>query len=114
MLSQEALNTFGADYKKGMERCMNMEAFYFRMIRMAAADQGYDKLDAAVRAGDLKAGFEAAHALKGVLGNLELTALYVPVSAVTELLRKEEPADYAPYLEEILKKRDELKALCEL
>jgi len=91
---------------------MNNEAFYLRLVPMAVKDAGFEKLRAAVDAGDLDAAFEAAHALKGVLGNLSLTPLYEPVSAMTELLRTRKEADYASMLAEILKKREELTALC--
>ena len=111
MLTIEILKQAGANTAKGMERCMNNEAFYLRLVNMALDDANFGKLEQAVRGGDVKAGFEAAHALKGVLGNLELSQIYEPVSALTELLRSGEPADGTAYLEEILKKRDELLAL---
>ena len=61
---------------------------------------------------DLKAAFEAAHALKGVLGNLSLTPLYTPVVEITELLRSNTDMDYKSLLDTILEKRDELGRLC--
>ena len=63
-------------------------------------------------AGDYRQGFEAAHALKGVLGNLSLTPLYERISALTELLRIQQAADYAPMLAEIAAVRNELAAMC--
>lgn len=48
----------------------------------------------AVEAGDLKSAFEAAHGLKGVLGNLSLTQRYDPVAEITELLRAVTKMDY--------------------
>ena len=59
-----------------------------------------------------KEAFEAAHSLKGVLGNLSLTPLYDKVCKMTELLRAEEKTDYAPLLAEINGLREELRALC--
>ena len=112
MLTIEKLEKIGADTKEGLGRCMGNEAFYFRLIGMAAADPGFEKLDRAVQANDLDAAFEAAHALKGVLGNLSLTQLYAPVSALTELLRGRTPGDYRQQVAEILRLRDELKELC--
>ena len=55
---------------------------------------------AAVKAGDLTAGFEAAHALKGVLANLALTPVLKPVSELTEHLRARTEMDYTPLLAE--------------
>lgn len=112
MLTLDALREFGANVEDGLQRCMNNESFYLRLVPMAANDTGFEKLRAAVAACDLDAAFEAAHALKGVLGNLSLTPLYEPVSVLTELLRTRQEADYASMLSDILKKRAELTALC--
>ena len=64
-----------------------------------------------MESGDRKEAFEAAHSLKGVLGNLSLTPLYEPTSEMTELLRAGADADYPACLAKILAKRDELLAL---
>ena len=56
--------------------------------------------------------FEAAHALKGVLGNLALTPIYDPVSEMTELLRaRNTTADYAGYIRKMWDARNRLEAL---
>ena len=112
MLTLDALRAFGANVDEGMGRCLNNEAFYFRLIGMALEDPGYGRLEEALHSGDLHAAFEAAHALKGVLGNLALTPLYTPASELTELLRAGTAADYEPYLQEIRTQREKLKALC--
>ena len=90
MLTIEKLRAYGADVKEGLGRCMNNEAFYLRLVNMAAGDGGFARLRDALEKGDRKAGFEAAHALKGMLGNLSLTPLSEPVSQLTELLRSEQ------------------------
>lgn len=113
MLTIEALKTFGADADAGLKRCLNKEDFYFRLIGVALSDGNFEKLRDAVESGDLAAGFESAHALKGVLGNLALTPILNPVTEITELLRAGTQTDYSGYIAEILAKRDELKALCE-
>ena len=114
MLTVDALRDFGAETGKGLERCMNNENFYFRLIRMAMADSGFDRLNAALDAGDTQAAFEAAHALKGVLGNLSLTPLYRPVETLTELLRAGNAADaaVAPLRAEIDLQRKKLEEIC--
>ena len=72
---------------------------------MIPDEQGFDKLKAATEAGDLQAGFEAAHALKGVLGNLSLTKMFDKCSELTELLRAKTETDYAPLVDELLSMR---------
>lgn len=111
MLTIDALRSYGANVDEGLRRCMNNEAFYLRLAVMAVEDGNFEKLHAALSGGDLDAAFEAAHALKGALGNLALTPMSAPVAELTELLRHKTPADYQAYCGEILRQRDALKAL---
>ncbi len=92
---------------------MNNETFYLRLVNMALDDAGFGKLSDAVGNDDRKAAFEAAHALKGVLGNLSLTPMYEKGSEMTELLRAGKDADYALLLRQLLEQRDELIRLRE-
>jgi hypothetical protein len=107
------LKALGADVESGLARCMNNEAIYFRLIGMCAADGNYDVLAESIAAGELRKAFEAAHALKGVTGNLSLDQLYKPISEITELLRNETDTDYSALVEEILKQRKLLVEFCE-
>ena len=111
MLTIEKLREFGAKTDEGLSRCINNEAFYFRMIGLAVQDPSFAKLEAALKAGDLDAAFAAAHALKGVLGNLALEPIYTPASKLTELLRQKTPGDYDTLLHTILEQREALLAL---
>ena len=113
MLTIEGLKTFGADTENGLTRCMNNEAFYLKLVEKSISDASYQKLNEAISTNDLDAAFEAAHALKGVLGNLALTPILEPVSEITELLRARTQMDYSPYLEKINEKSEGLKKLCE-
>ena len=87
MLTIEALKTYGANTEEGLARCFNNETFYLRLVNMGLNDSNLDRLKAALAARDTVQAFEAAHALKGSLGNLSLTPLYETVSALTERLR---------------------------
>ena len=113
MVTIEKLNEFGADTAEGLARCYGNEALYLRLIGMVVKEESFDNLDKAIAANDLNAAFEAAHALKGVLGNLSLTPMYDKCSEITELLRARREMDYTPLLADLLQKRDELSALCE-
>ena len=112
MLTIDALKRFGADTDDGLTRCMGNEGFYFKLIGKVVDDKNFQALEDAVAAHDLDAAFEAAHSLKGVLGNLALTPVYTPVYEVTELLRSRRDVDYTPYLKTIAEKREELAAIC--
>ena len=113
MLSIDTLQQFGANTREGLGRCMNNETFYLRLVNMGLDDASFDRLEAALRNDDRKAAFEAAHALKGVMGNLALTPLYEPISELTELLRGESGADCRALLETVLERRAALAALRE-
>ena len=112
MITIEKLNAFGANTAEGLGRCYGFESMYLKLVGMVPDEASFDKLQQAITAGDLNAAFEAAHALKGVLGNLSLTPLFDKTCEITELLRARTQMDYAPLLGEILALRDELKALC--
>jgi len=111
MLTVNALRDFGANTREGLGRCLNNETFYLRLVNMALNDAGFGRLAAAVESGDRKEAFEAAHSLKGVLGNLSLTPLYELTSEMTELLRAGQDADYSAYLAKLFALRDELLAM---
>ena len=113
MLTIDKLLRFGTKVDEGLSRCVNDEAFYFRMISMAVEDTAFEELDQALAAEDLDAAFAAVHKLKGVLGNLALEPLYRPASELTELLRHKSPGDYRGLLNTILEQRAALRALIE-
>ena len=113
MLTIDALNAFGANTDEGLGRCFDNEGFYLKLVKVVPDEKNFDALKEAVDRGDLAAGFEAAHALKGVLANLSLTALMEPASEITENLRAGKQIDYDPLIEKLFAKREELRKLCE-
>lgn len=113
MLTMEALRRFGANTGEGLSRCMNNEGFYLKLVNMELEDKGFEKLAVSLERGDWQTAFEAAHSLKGSLGNLALTPLYAPVAELTERLRGGKQADYADLLAEIRRQHDALRKLRE-
>ena len=112
-MTLEALRTFGANTADGMERCLNDEPFYLEMVALALADGNFDALAAAMDAGDVRAAFTAAHALKGAVGNVALTPIYEPLYELTELLRgKDAPVEGSEaLLEQIMTLREQALSL---
>lgn len=113
MLSIEKLQEYGADTATGLERCMNSEDFYFRMIGMLPGEKSFCRLEEALKEDDLDKAFEAAHALKGVAGNLSLTPLYNEAVEITELLRARTRMDYTEHLYRIIDQREKIRKLIE-
>lgn len=106
------LTAFGANVNEGLQRCLNKEDFYLRMVKKVPGDANFQKLFDAMEAGDLATAFEAAHAIKGATGNLSLTPIFAPTAEMTELLRARTQTDYSALLTAIRKGRDELEQIC--
>lgn len=89
MLTIDALRAYGANVEEGLERCMNMEPFYLKVVGMLKddVDGSFERLKAAMAARDTRAAFEAAHALKGSTGNVALTPVFRPVGALSDMLK---------------------------
>lgn len=113
MLTIEKLKAFGADTDEALARCMNNEQFYLMLVNKVLGADSFERLDAAVCAGDLDETFAIAHTLKGSLGNLSLTPLFDAVAEMTELLRAKTDTDYAPYIDRIKSLEKQLKELSE-
>ena len=113
MLTVEGLRAWGANVDEGLGRCLKNETFYLTLDKKAIQDPAFEKLNNACGAGDLDQGFDAAHALKGMMSNLALTPILNPVVKITELLRARTATDYGPLLAEINSARDQVLALAE-
>ena len=111
MLTIDNLRSLGANTDEGLARCLGKEDFYLRMVSMALADNGFEKLREAVTGGDLNEGFERAHALKGVLSNVALTTLADPIAEITEELRARNEIDYSGLLDRIDEELQKYRAL---
>lgn len=111
MLSMDALKEYGVKTNQGLERCCNMEAFYFKMITASVNDANFAKLGKALEANDLQEAFEAAHALKGIAGNLALDPLYDAVCDIVEPLRNKTEMDYSEKYKKVMEAREKLAAL---
>ena len=112
MLTLEKLAEFGVDTKEGMARCMNNETFYFKMVKLGLSNEYFETLEKAVADSNSEQAFEAAHALKGVVGNLAIGPVYDPLAEMTEMLRAKEEADYVSMYRPIKELRDKLLAMC--
>lgn len=114
MLTLQALQDLGVNTKEGLTRCINNEAFYLRMVKMAMADKEdhFGKLEAAIKANDLQAIHEHAHALKGAIGNVSLTPIYEPIAYISDQSKAGSQIDYAACYDSMKGSLDALRALC--
>lgn len=109
----EDLKNYGANTDEAISRLMGNESFYLMLIPKIFDDKNFEALSTGIKEGDLGKAFDAAHSLKGVLGNLELTPILKPMVEITELLRHKEQVDYTPYLDEIFSQKELLEKLFE-
>ena len=70
MFTIEELKEYGATTEEGLSRCMNMEAFYIRMVQSFVDTFSETDIQNAVLEGDLFRIFELVHSVKGVAANL--------------------------------------------
>ena len=113
MLTLDKLEAMGIDTKDGLARCLNKEAFYFKMLTKTLSNKYFDQLEGVLAEGKLEEGFEMAHALKGVIGSVGVAPLFEPMSKMTDQLRFREEADYPAIYAPIKKLRDDLLALAQ-
>ena len=81
------LKAFGANTDEGLTRCFGNEGLFLKLVGTVPGDVNFDRLKDAAAVEDSGAMFEAAHALKGALGNLSLTPMYDIVSDICEAAR---------------------------
>ena len=83
----ERLIQWGCDVPGALPRFIDNRDFYCRMLAQVPGEENFDKLGSALADGDVKSSFDAAHTLKGVLGNMGLTPMYEEACAIVEPLR---------------------------
>ncbi len=109
---REKLEAYGVDVPTTMERLANSEPLYLKCLDIFVADANLERLGTAVEQGDLKTGFEAAHALKGVSANLGLQPFVDKICAMVEPLRSADAGvDYRALYEAVLQEMEQVKKL---
>lgn len=107
----EKLNEYGCNTKEGLERCLNKEDFYIKLIKMSISDNKIYDLEKCLRNNDLDNAFAISHTLKGVFANLAITPLYNLLYTLTEELRNKENKDYSDEINEIITLFEKIKKL---
>ena len=73
---KQALCAAGIDVEAALARMMGSEALLARLLKKFLDDANYAKLQDAVARSDAETALTASHTLKGVCGNLSMTALF--------------------------------------
>ena len=84
---KEQMRAAGVNIEGALERLMNNEGLYERLLGNFKADKNYNGLVEAVEEKRYEDDFNCAHALKGVAGNLGLDSLMDADVVIVEKLR---------------------------
>ena len=85
---RDRLIAAGLDLDGALERVLGSEALLERLLGKFTADKNFDALGSALAGGDAQRAYAAAHTLKGVCGNLSMTALYELFTRQSDALRR--------------------------
>ncbi|MCI2046224.1 MAG: Hpt domain-containing protein [Faecalibacterium sp.] len=105
------LKNWGCDMDGAISRVLDDEELLLSCIQQVAVDPSFEQLGKALEAGDVEAGFEAAHTLKGILANTGLTPLYDTVVQIVEPLRAKTLAGTAEPYQLLLAQRKQLQKI---
>ena len=81
------LKEWGCDIDGAMERLDQDTELYRDCLQMFKDDPAFDALGEAVKSGDIQAGFDQAHTIKGVAANLGLSPIWQNVFPLVEIYR---------------------------
>lgn len=87
MDKKDYLKAAGVDYEGALSRFMGNESLLTRFLKKFLDDPNFLNLQSALDSNNVEEAFRAAHTLKGVAGNLSLSALYDQAVNISELLR---------------------------
>jgi len=83
----EELAANGADIKDGLERLMNNEAIYVKLLKKLPDSIAQQEVLPFIDSGNIETATKNAHTIKGVTGNLSVTPLYTAYTKIVDLLR---------------------------
>ena len=105
------LELWGCDVDGAMNRFLNDQSLYENCLRMLAEDSGFQELKQALLAGDVKAAFDSAHTLKGVIANMGLTPMSQIIVNMVETLRAGNICGLMPSYEKLALENEHLKQI---
>lgn len=83
----DELKENGADTADGLNRLMNNEAIYVKLLKKLPDSISQQEVLPFIDSGDIETATRNAHTIKGVTGNLSITPLYKNYTEIVNLLR---------------------------
>ncbi len=101
------------DTNEGLGRIRGNVAIYSRMLGLFLQSEEFDKFEAALASGNTGAAADVAHAIKGMSGNLSLTAVFNLSTDLMNQLRggSYDEATLAQYREALAETKTQLEEL---
>ena len=109
-LMRERLKEAGIDVPNALERFMGNETLLERFLKKFLDDTNYEKLAAAIDAGQQEAALTASHTLKGISGNLSMTELFSLLNEQVSAFRADDWDRAVELMPEITKTYETLSA----
>lgn len=109
----DELKDLGVNIEDALQRFMNNSALYEKMLGKLVNNVRDIKVLPSIEAGDYNAAADAAHTLKGVMGNLSITPLYKGYTQIVNLLRDNNPEEAKKILVDMLPAQEEIIACIE-
>ncbi len=109
----DELKDLGVNIEDALQRFMNNSALYEKMLGKLVSNVKDIEVLPSLEAGDYSAACDAAHTLKGVMGNLSIAPLYKNYTQIVNLLRDNDPDEAKKLLLETLPVQEEIIACIE-
>lgn len=97
-MNQKQLLTVGIDINDGIQRFNGNIQLYEKFLYGFLSDPNYNIMIDAINKCDISSAFHAAHALKGIAGNLSLVELYKNIVPLVDLFRNNEMENVNEFL----------------
>lgn len=107
----QKLNAAGMDVAGTIRRFSGNEDLYMKFLRQFPDDPSLPALLAAMDANDFKEAGAACHTLKGVAGNLGMTALFEASNTLLQSIRSEQYEEARTQLSGVRQAYEEVTAL---
>ncbi len=100
-LAREELEVLGVNFDSGLKRFMGNETLFLDFLKRFPKDTSFQEMMDAMEKEDYEAALKAAHALKGVTGNLSLDCLHDNLTILVEFFRENKLEQVPEYVEKI-------------
>ncbi len=108
---KEKLQTYGVNLNSALDRFMDNEQLYERILSKFPADKNFTLLEKCLEENNIPQAFVHAHTLKGLVGTLDLTNLSNILGPMTEQLRAGETTGIQEQFDRL---KTQYKLICEL